>query len=59
MEEALPLPQPELPLCDSLIIWVSARGPWGWGLAALGEPAEELGATWPRPLRTLRASGRL
>ena len=26
MEETQPLPQSELPLCDSLIIWVSARG---------------------------------
>ena len=26
MEETQPLPQSELPLCDSLIIWVSTRG---------------------------------
>lgn len=26
MEETQPLSQSELPLCDSLIIWVSARG---------------------------------
>lgn len=29
MEETQPLPQSELPLCDSLIIWVSTRGRGG------------------------------
>lgn len=41
MEEAQPLPQHELPLCDSLIIWVSVRGRGAW--LSAGESVEERG----------------
>lgn len=40
MEETQPPPQPKLPLCDSLMIWVSARRRGGEGVEArsLGRP---------------------
>lgn len=62
MEDPQPLPQPELPLCDSLIIWVSVvpclpPGPPA-GRAEQEPPAATYASSAAFPSKTLRAPPR-